>query len=59
MRSTVFAAAILTAGLGVNAAVETIIPMPKQARAVGAPVPLDGHRIVVAPGAQMRIGWRR
>ena len=55
MRSTVFAAIILTAGLGVNAALETIIPMPKQARAIGAPVPLDGHRVVVAAGAQMRI----
>ncbi len=38
------------------AAVDTVIPMPKSMREVGAPVPLDGFRIVAANEQRAHIG---
>lgn len=38
------------------AAIDTIVPLPKEIRAVGEPVPLDGFRIVTADDPQSTIG---
>ena len=38
------------------AAIDTIIPLPKEIRAVGAPVPLGGFRIVAAGDERSQIG---
>ncbi len=44
--------------VAVNAAadIDTIIPLPKEIRAVGEPVPLEGFRIVAHPGQRSQIG---
>jgi len=42
--------------LPVSAAIDSIVPMPKEIRAVGDSVPLDGFRIVAATDERSRIG---
>lgn len=46
---------LLAVCLPAGAAIDTIIPLPKEVRAVGEAVPLGGFRIVVAAGPRMRI----
>ena len=38
------------------AAIDTIIPLPKEIRAVGEPIPLDGFRILAADDERSQIG---
>lgn len=52
----VFAAFVILASAPCLAAIDTIIPLPKEIRAVGAPVPLDGFRNAAAGDEQSQIG---
>ena len=52
----VFAAFVILSSVPCFAAIDTIIPLPKEIRAVGEPVPLDGFRIVAAGDERSQIG---
>ena len=52
----VFAAIVMLSSPPCFAAIDTIIPLPKEIRAVGKPVPLDGFRIVAAGDERSQIG---
>ena len=52
---TAFALSVLIPFVAASADVDTIIPLPKQVRAVGDPVALDGFRVVTARGELCRI----
>ena len=51
-----FAAFVILLPVPCSAAIDTIVPLPKEIRAVGAPVPLDGFRIVAAGDERSQIG---
>jgi len=51
-----FAAFVIVFSARCFAAIDTIVPLPKEIRAVGEPVPLDGFRIVAADDERSLIG---
>jgi len=55
MRLLIVTWIIVITGLPVDADLDRIIPRPKEVRAVGDPVPLEGFRIVPASGERVRI----
>ena len=55
-RRCVFAVLVVVFSARCFAAIDTIIPLPKEIRAVGAPVPLDGFRILAADDERSQIG---
>ena len=56
MMRWLFAAFVILSPVPCFAAIDTIIPLPKEIRAVDAPVLLDGFRIVAAGDEQSQIG---
>lgn len=52
----VFTAFVILSSAPCFAAIDTIIPVPKEIRALGEPVPLDGFRIVAAGDERSQIG---
>jgi hypothetical protein len=52
----VFTAFVILSSAPCLAAIDTIIPLPKEIRALGEAVPLDGFRIVAAGDQQSQIG---